>query len=114
MAAQANTADALDENTYFRYGDEDRISSIMNGKVVIPNNKNFAYFIQDMVSPEDANGVLFAGNPFYLNRGTHVIAFKTPKGLLKPGTQDNELVHIGSFRFTPAMVIYHGPKPFTS
>ncbi|WP_433826193.1 ricin-type beta-trefoil lectin domain protein [Actinoplanes sp. CA-015351] len=109
-----NLASSLDEDTYFHYGDEDGINSIMNGGVVVSNSKNVAYFTQDMVSPEDANGVLFAGNPFYLNRGTHVIAFKMPKGLLQVGTQANEVVHVGSFRFTPEMVLYHGPNPFTS
>jgi len=73
-----------------------------------------AYFTQDMVSPEDANGVLFAGNPRYLNRGTHVIAFRIPKGVLVPGTQANEVAHIRSFRFTLDQVIYHGPNPFRS
>ena len=86
----------------------------MEGGVVIANRKNVAYFTQDMVDPRDANGVLFAGNTNYVGRGTYVIAFKMPPGVLQKGTQDNELAHVGSFRFTPDQVIYHGPNPFRS
>lgn len=105
-------ADSLDENTYFHYTDEAGHASIMEGGVVKANRKNVAYFTQDMVVPGDANGVLFAGNPGYAGRGSHVIAFRMPPGVLQRGTQANEVAHVGSFRFTPDQVIYHGPNPF--
>jgi hypothetical protein len=46
-------------------------------------------------------------------RGSHLIAFRLPSGVrLLPGSQPNELVNIGSFRFSPEAVIYHGLNPF--
>jgi hypothetical protein len=109
-----NLADSLDENTYFHYTDARGHASIMEGGVVVANRKNVAYFTQDMVDPRDANGVLFAGNPDYVGRGSHVIAFRMPSGVLREGTQSNEVAHVGSFRFTPDQVIYHGLNPFRS
>jgi hypothetical protein len=105
-------ADSLDENTYFHYTSESGHAAIMESGLVKANRKNVAYFTQDMVSPGDANGVLFAGNPSYVGRGTHVIAFRMRERALQKGTQANEVVHVGSFRFGPDDVIYHGANPF--
>ncbi len=48
------------------------------------------------MSSGDANNVLFAGNPAYAGRGSHVIAFRMTEGVLQPGVQPNEM---GSHRF---------------
>ena len=110
--SESHLADSLDGNTYFHYTDEAGHDAIMNGGVVNANSKGVSYFTQDMVPSGDANNVLFAGNPAYAGRGSHVIAFRMPEGVLQPGVQPNEMVHIGSFRFSPDDVIYHGPNPF--
>jgi len=104
--------ESIDENTYFHYTDENGHASIMGGGAVVRNRKNVAYFTQEMVAPSDANNVLFAGNPSYAGRGSHVIAFRMPPGVLQKGTQPNEVAHVGSFRFSPDQVIYHGLNPF--
>ncbi len=110
--SESHLADSFDDNTYFHYIDEAGHDAIMNGRVVNANSKGVNYFTQDMVSSGDANNVLFAGNPAYVGRGSHVIAFRMPEGVLQPGVQPNEMVHTGSFRLSPDDVIYHGPNPF--
>ncbi|MEV6304350.1 polymorphic toxin-type HINT domain-containing protein [Actinoplanes sp. NPDC051861] len=107
-----NLTDALDENTFFHYTDEAGHASIMEGGVVTANSKNAAYFTQEIVAPSEANNALFAGVPDYAGRGSHVIAFRMPPGALQRATQRNEMAHLGSFRFSPDQVIFHGPNPF--
>ncbi|MDG4756613.1 polymorphic toxin-type HINT domain-containing protein [Micromonospora sp. WMMD710] len=107
-----NLADSLGDDVFFHYTDEAGHATIMGGGVVKANSKGVSYFTQDMVKSGDANNVLFAGNPRYAGRGSHVIGFRISPDRLGPGVQPNELVHQGSFRFTPDDVIYHGPNPF--
>ncbi|ASW54036.1 polymorphic toxin-type HINT domain-containing protein [Plantactinospora sp. KBS50] len=107
-----NLADSLGDDVFFHYTDEAGHATIMEGGVVKANSKGVSYFAQDMVKSGDANNVLFAGNPRYAGRGSHVIGFRISPDRLGSGVQPNELVHQGSFRFTPDDVIYHGPNPF--
>lgn len=105
-------ADSLDDNVFFHYTDEVGHSGIMDSAVVRADVKGRSYFTQDMVSSGDALNVLFAGNPAYAGRGTHLIAFRIDPARLRPGEQLNELIHSGSFRFSPEDVLFHGLNPF--
>jgi hypothetical protein len=63
-----------------------------------------------MVAADDALPTLFASDPAYAGRGTHVVAFELPEGVeVLGGTQLNELFTYGSLR---PNIVFNGLNPF--
>ncbi len=106
-----NLADSLDDNVVFHYTSEAGHAGVMDGGVITANSKGVAYFTKEMLSSKETSNALFMGRGG--DRGTHLIAFRLPAGTkLAPGSQPNELMHTGSFRFTLDDVVFHGLNPF--
>ncbi|MFV2013706.1 MULTISPECIES: polymorphic toxin-type HINT domain-containing protein, partial [unclassified Micromonospora] len=106
-----NLADSLDDNVVFHYTSEGSHAKIMDGGVVTANAKGVTYFTREMLSSKETSNALFMGRGG--DRGTHLIALRLPAGTkLVPGSQPNELMYTGSFRFTLDDVVFHGPNPF--
>lgn len=67
-------------------------------------------FTEGRYSPEEAHGSLFAGNPDYAGKGSHVVVVRVPHGTeLIRGTQPNELFTYGGVR---GEILFNGPNPF--
>ena len=87
------------DGTFYHYTDAAGAESIDSSGVIKPNSRGQVYVTSQQVPANDANSVLFAGNPNYGSRGSHVVEFKIVDDLpLHPGTQPNELIHYGSLR----------------
>ena len=78
------------------------------------NARNYVYLTRDELSPELAWLSLFAGDPAYANRGDYYFLLRIRDGAtLIPGTQPNEVIHVGSIRFgRHATLLAHGANPF--
>jgi len=104
-------AASLSDSTYFHYTDAAGYQCIMADNAIRANAQNKIYFTQDMVSPSEAYNALFAGNPNFAEKGTHMIAIDGTGLQLTPGTQPNEMIHLGTVRLKDR-IIFGGLNPF--
>ncbi len=101
----------VSDNTFFHYTDEGGLSSILKSNKLRANSKGEVFVTQGQYTADEAWTHLFAGNPDYLGRGSHVLAFDMLEGAgLRAGTQSNELIHQGSLRL--GRILYAGPNIF--
>jgi hypothetical protein len=84
---------------------------IMTSNAIRANARNQVFLTQEMVAESEALDVLFAGNPAFIGKGTHVIAFDTNGLTLIPGVQFNEVIHLGTIRLE-GRILFSGPNPF--
>jgi len=103
--------------TYYHYTDEDGYLGITNSNYTIKANpKGLVYVTTEQLSADQARSNLFMGGyGSYGGKGEYVIQFtmkcNTP---LFPGTQPNELIHLGSLRLGRQIqnIIFAGLNPF--
>jgi RHS repeat-associated protein len=99
VCTNTGTQDDEDSEVWYHYTDSSGAMSISNSGVIHPDGKNRVFVTQRRVRAEDALNELFAGNPAYIGKGSHVAEFRIREGtILVPGTQPDEFIHYGSLR----------------
>jgi len=104
------TTDDLLQADYFHYTTDSGAAKIAESGVITPGADGRVYMTDQMYSPDETLGALFAGNPMYTGKGSSVVGIKIPEGTeLIHGTQPNEVYTYGSIR---PEIVYSGENPF--
>ena len=102
--------DDLLQADYFHYTSNSGAAKIAESGVIRPGTDGKVYLTDQMYSPDETLGALFAGDPKYVGKGSSVVGVKIPEGTeLIHGTQPNEVFTSGSIR---PQIVYSGENPF--
>jgi hypothetical protein len=99
-----------DDDVYLHYTDAEGAASIASSGRLVAGPSGNVFVTRDLLSQAEAFTHLFAGNPRYAAKGSHVVAVRVPAGTPSGArTQANEIVFQGSVNVE---VVACGPNPW--